>query len=64
MVGVLDLHAVVPCSNPVLTSGKDWFPVVPNSTLRRLANSQLVLSFPVGVLYHISVKFKLFLSDY
>ena len=49
-------------SNPILTSGQDLSPVVPYSTLPRFVNSQLVV--PVGVLSHVSVKFKLFLSDY
>ena len=49
-------------SNPILTSGQDMSPVVPYSTLPRFVNSQLVV--PVGVLSHVSVKFKLFLSDY
>ena len=47
-------------SNPILTSGQDFFPVVPYSALPRFVNSQLV----VPILSHVSVKFKLFLSDY
>ena len=62
MVRVLDLHAVAPCSNPVLTFGKDLFPVVPDSTLPRFVNSQLVASCQLGFL--IMFKFKLFPSDY
>ena len=60
MVRVLGLHAVAPCSVPVLTSGQDLFPVVPDSTLPRFVNCLLL----VGVLNHVSVKFKMFLSDY
>ena len=42
MVRVLGLHAVAPGSNPVLTSSQDLFPVVPDSTLTRSADSQLL----------------------
>ena len=55
-VRALGLHAVSRGSNPVLTSGLDLFPVVPDSTLPRFVNSQLAASLPVGVLNHISVK--------
>ena len=41
MVRTLGLHAAAPGSNPVLTSGLDLFPVVPDSTLPRFVNSQL-----------------------
>ena len=44
MVRLLGLHAVGPVSNPVLTSGKDLFSVVPDSTLPRFVNSELVAS--------------------
>ena len=61
----LGLHAVAPGSNPVLASGLDLFPVVPDSILSRfINNSQLVASCSDGVLKHVSVKFELFLSDY
>ena len=63
VVGVLGLHAVASVLNPVITSGQDLFPVVPDSTLPRFVNSQLVASCQ-RVLNHVSVKFKLFLSDY
>ena len=62
MVWALGLHTVAPCSNPVVTSGQDLFPVVPGSTLPRFVNTGR--RQPVGVLNHVSVKFKLFLSDY
>ena len=42
--------------HPVLTSGQDLFPVVPDSTL---SGTGCLLS--VGVLNHVSVTFKLFL---
>ena len=64
MVRALGLHAVAPGSNPVLTSGQGLFPIVPDSTLPCFVNSQLVASCQLGVLNHVSVKFKLFLSDY
>ena len=48
MVRALGLHAAAPGSNPVLTSGLDLFPVVPNSTLPRFVNSQLVASRQLG----------------
>ena len=64
MVRAFGLHVVVPCSNPILTFGQDLFPVVPDSALPRFVNSQLVASCQLGVLNHVSVKFKLFLSDY
>ena len=44
MVRALGLHAAGPGSNPVLASGMDLFPVVPDSTLPRFVNSQLVAS--------------------
>ena len=44
MVRALGLHRAVPGSNPVLTAGLDLFPVVPDSTLPRFVNSQLVAS--------------------
>ena len=50
MVRALGLHAAAPGSNPVLTSGKDFFPVVPDSTLPRFVNSQLVASCQLGFL--------------
>ena len=61
MVRVLGVQTVGSGSNSILTSGQDLFPVVPYSTLPRFVNSQLVV--PAGVLNHVSVKFKLFLSD-
>ena len=66
VVRVLGLHPVAPGSNPVLTSGQDLFPVVPDSTLPRFVNSNLITSCQLahGVLNHVSVKFKLFLSYY
>ena len=45
MVRALGLYTVAPGSNPVLTSGLDLFPVVPDSTLPRFVNRQLVASF-------------------
>lgn len=36
------IDAVAFGSNPVLTSGLDWFLVVPDSTLPRFVNSQLL----------------------
>ena len=50
VVRALGLHAAAPGSNPVLTSGKDLFPVVPDSTLPRFVNSQLVASCQLGFL--------------
>ena len=47
VVRALGLHAG---SNPVLTSGLDLFPVVPDSALPRLVNSQLVASFQLEFL--------------
>ena len=37
-------------SNPVLASGLDLFPVVPDSTLPRFVNSQLIASCHLGFL--------------
>ena len=48
MVRALGLHAVAPGSNPILTSGLDLFPDVPDSTLPRFVNSQLVASCQLG----------------
>ena len=42
VVRALGLLAAAPGSNPVLTSGLDLFPVVPDSTPPRFVNSQLV----------------------
>ena len=39
-----------PGPNPVLISGMDLFPVVPNSTLPRFVNSRLVASCQLGFL--------------
>ena len=61
MVMALGLHTVAPGSNSVLTSGQDLFPVVPDSTLPQLVNSQLVASRQLGVLNYLFVEFKLFL---
>ena len=44
----LGLHAVAPGSNPVLTSGMDLFSVVPDLTLPRFVNSQLVAFCHLG----------------
>ena len=40
VVRALGLHAAAPGSNPVLTSGLDLFPVVPDSTPPRFVNSK------------------------
>ena len=48
MVRVLGLHVVAPCSNPVLTSGQDFFPFVLDSTLSLFVNSQLVALCQLG----------------
>ena len=54
----LGLHEVAPGSNPILTSGLDLFPVVPDSTLPCFVNSQLVAScLSVGVFNHVSVSY-------
>ena len=50
VVRALGLHAAAPGSYPVLTSGLDLFPVVPDSTLPRFVNSQLVASCQLGFL--------------
>ena len=52
MVWALGLHTVAPCSNPdpVLISGQELFPVVPDSTIPRFVNSQLVASCQLGFL--------------
>ena len=50
MVRALGFHAAAPGSNPVLTSGYDLFPVVPDSTPPRFVNSQLVASCQLGFL--------------
>ena len=50
VVRVLGLHAAEPGSNPVLTSGLDLFPVVPDSIPPRFVNSQLVASCHWGFL--------------
>lgn len=44
MIRVLGLHAAASGSNHVLTSRKDLFPVVPDSTLSRCVNSQLIVT--------------------
>ena len=49
-LGRLGLHAAAPDLNPVLTSGSDLFPVVPDSFLPRFVNSQLVASCQLGFL--------------
>ena len=49
VVRALGLHAAAPGSNPALTS-LDLFPVVPDSTLPRFVNSQLVASCQLGFL--------------
>ena len=46
----LSLHAVALGSNPVLTAGLDLFMVVPDLTLPRFVNSQLVASCHLGFL--------------
>ena len=50
VVRALGLHAAAPGSNPVLTSGLDLFPVVPDSTPPRFVNNQLVASHQLGFL--------------
>ena len=50
VVRALGLHAAAPGSNPVITSGLDLFPVVPDSTLPCFVNSQLVASRQLGFL--------------
>ena len=50
VVWPLSLHAVAPGSNPVLTAGLDLFMVVPDLTLPRFLNSQLVASCHLGLL--------------
>ena len=50
VVIALGLHAVAPGPNPVLISGMDLFPVVPNTTLPRFVNSRLVASCQLGFL--------------
>ena len=50
MVRVLGLHVVALCSNLILTSGQDLFPVVPDSTLPRFVNNQLVACCQLGFL--------------
>ena len=50
MVRALGLHADDPGSNPVVSSGLDLFPVVPDSTLPRFVNSQLVAFCQLGFL--------------
>ena len=62
MVRALGLHAAAPGSNPILTSGLDLFPVVPDSTLSPFVNSQLVASCQLAVLNNVSLKFELLLS--
>ena len=42
VVKALGLHAALPGSSPVLTSGLDFSPVVPDSTLPRFVNTPLV----------------------
>ena len=54
MVRALALHADEPGSNPVLISGVDLFPVVPDSVLPRFVFSQLVASFQFGFGNHVS----------
>ena len=58
MVRALGLHAAAPGSNLVLASALDLFPVVPDSTLPRFVNRQLVTPCHL-----VSVKFDLFLTD-
>ena len=50
VVRALGLHAAAPGSNPVITSGLDLSPVVPDSTLPCFVNSQLVASHQLGFL--------------
>ena len=50
MVRALGLHAAALGSNPVITSALDLFLVVPDSTLPRFVNSQLVASRQLGFL--------------
>ena len=55
---VLGLYAVASGSNPVLTFGQDFFPVVPDSTLPSFVNSPLVAFCHLG----FSVMFPLSLN--
>ena len=65
MVRALALRAVAPRLNPILTSGLDLFPVVPDSTQSTtLCKWPTGYLLPVGVLNNVSVKFERFLSDY
>ena len=48
MVRVLGLDAVALGSNPILTSGLNLFPVVPDSSPPHFVNSQLVASCQLG----------------
>ena len=50
LVRALGLHVAAPGSNPVLTSGLDLFPVLPDSTPPHFVNSQLVASHQLGFL--------------
>ena len=50
VVRELGLHAVGLGLNPIITSGLDLFPVVPDSTLPRFINSQLAVSCQLGFL--------------
>ena len=54
----VDSHAIAPGLNPVLTSGQDLFPVVPDSTSPRFVNSQLVASSQMGflIMFLLSLK--------
>ena len=59
MVRVLGLHAFAPGSNPILTSGQDLFPEVPDS---RFVNSQLVASCQPGffIMFLLSLNYCFF----
>ena len=63
VVRTLGLHAAAPGANHVLTFGLDLFPVVPDSTLPRFENSQLVASCQLGLLTMFLLRMNLFLSD-
>ena len=64
MASALGLYTVAPGSNPVLTSGLDLFPVVPDSILPRFVNSQLPCCLlPVGVLIVLLLSLNWSLSE-
>ena len=50
VVKALGLHVLIPGSKPVLTSGQDLCPAVPDSTPPFFVNNQLVASCQLGFL--------------